>query len=138
MWYYASDGNEAKTHAWRVCPCGIFAFDLLPYAEHLDHRKEGKELPWPLPKRHFRSRSAARTYEEHLEAWALMDAIGFDGVGFNEHHTSLYGLMTSPNMMAAATAAPVTRVASNCSSMATCCPYSVRRALPLHPRYDAR
>ena len=33
----------------------IFAFDLLPYAEHLDHRKEGKELPWPLPKRHFRS-----------------------------------------------------------------------------------
>ena len=24
----------------------IFAFDLLPYAEHLDHLKEGKELPW--------------------------------------------------------------------------------------------
>jgi alkanesulfonate monooxygenase SsuD/methylene tetrahydromethanopterin reductase-like flavin-dependent oxidoreductase (luciferase family) len=82
----------------------IFAFDLLPYAEHLDHLKEGKELPWPLPKRHFRPEVAARTYEEHLEAWALMDEIGFDGVGFNEHHTSPYGLMTSPNIMAAAAA----------------------------------
>jgi len=34
----------------------------------------------------------------------LMDEIGFDGVGFNEHHTSPYGLMTSPNIMAAAAA----------------------------------
>ena len=82
----------------------IFAFDLLPYAEHLDHLKEGKELPWPLPKRHFRPEVAARTYEEHLEAWSLMDEIGFDGVGFNEHHTSPYGLMNSPNIMAAAAA----------------------------------
>jgi alkanesulfonate monooxygenase SsuD/methylene tetrahydromethanopterin reductase-like flavin-dependent oxidoreductase (luciferase family) len=82
----------------------IFAFDLLAYAEHLDHLKEGKELPWPLPKHHFRPEVAARTYEEHLEAWALMDEIGFDGVGFNEHHTSPYGLMTSPNIMAAAAA----------------------------------
>src|SRR2546430_11227445 len=85
-------------------PMPIFAFDLLPYAEHLDHLKEGKELPWPLPKRHFRPEVAARTYEEHLAAWALMDEIGFDGVGFNEHHTSPYGLMTSPNIMAAAPA----------------------------------
>jgi len=31
-----------------------------------------------------------------------MDKLGFDGIGFNEHHTSPYGLMTSPNIMAAA------------------------------------
>jgi hypothetical protein len=46
----------------------IFAFNLLLYAEHLDHLKEGRELPWPLPKRHFRPEVAARTYEKHLEA----------------------------------------------------------------------
>ncbi len=45
-------------------PMKIFAFDLLAYAEHLDHLKEGKELPWPLPKRHFRPEIAARTYRE--------------------------------------------------------------------------
>ena len=80
----------------------VIAFDLLPYGEHLDHLKEGSELPWPLPKRHFKPDVAVRTYAEHLEAWALMDELGFDGVAFNEHHTSPYGMMTSPNIMAAA------------------------------------
>ena len=33
-----------------------------------------------------------------------MDQLGYDGVGFNEHHCSPYGLMNSPNLMAAAAA----------------------------------
>ncbi len=33
-----------------------------------------------------------------------MDRLGYDGVGFNEHHTSPYGLMNSPNLLAAAAA----------------------------------
>ena len=43
-----------------------------------------------------------RTYEEHLDAWEALDRFGYDGVGFNEHHCSPYGLMNSPNLMAAA------------------------------------
>src|SRR5437763_16292735 len=31
-----------------------------------------------------------------------MHRLGYDGVGFNEHHTSPYGLMNSPNLLAAA------------------------------------
>ena len=79
-------------------------FDLLPYGEHLDHLKEGNELPWPLPRRHFKPEVAVCTYEEHLEAWQTLDELGYDGVGFNEHHTSPYGLMNSPNIMAASAA----------------------------------
>jgi alkanesulfonate monooxygenase SsuD/methylene tetrahydromethanopterin reductase-like flavin-dependent oxidoreductase (luciferase family) len=82
----------------------VFVFDLLPYSEHLDHLKVGDELPWPLPKRHFDPEVAARTYEEHLEAWEALDRLGYDGVGFNEHHTSPYGLMNSPNLLAASAA----------------------------------
>jgi alkanesulfonate monooxygenase SsuD/methylene tetrahydromethanopterin reductase-like flavin-dependent oxidoreductase (luciferase family) len=82
----------------------VFVFDLLPYAEHLEHLKQGKELPYPLPRRHFKPDVAVRTYEEHLTAWEAMDRLGFDGVGFNEHHTSPYGLMNSPNLMAASAA----------------------------------
>ena len=82
----------------------VIVFDLLPYKENLDHLKEGLELPWPLEKRYFNPRIAAQTYEEHLEAWELLDELGFDGVGFNEHHTSPYGLMNSPNLMAASAA----------------------------------
>ena len=70
----------------------VFVFDLMPYGEDLDHLKEGKELPWPLPKQHFKPEVAVRTYEEHLEAWEELDRLGYDGVGFNEHHTSPYGL----------------------------------------------
>jgi alkanesulfonate monooxygenase SsuD/methylene tetrahydromethanopterin reductase-like flavin-dependent oxidoreductase (luciferase family) len=82
----------------------VFVFDLLPYGEHLEHLKQGRELPWPLPRRHFRPDVAVRTYEEHLTAWEALDRLGYDGVGFNEHHTSPYGLMNSPNLMAASAA----------------------------------
>jgi alkanesulfonate monooxygenase SsuD/methylene tetrahydromethanopterin reductase-like flavin-dependent oxidoreductase (luciferase family) len=80
----------------------VFGFDLLAYPQHMDHLKVDGELPYPLPKRHFRPDLAVQNYAEHLDAWVLMEKLGFDGVGFNEHHTSPYGLMTSPNLMAAA------------------------------------
>jgi alkanesulfonate monooxygenase SsuD/methylene tetrahydromethanopterin reductase-like flavin-dependent oxidoreductase (luciferase family) len=82
----------------------VFVFDLLPYSEHLDHLKPAgeTELPWPLPKRHFKPEVAVRTYAEHLEAWEELDRLGYDGIAFNEHHTSPYGLMNSPNLLASA------------------------------------
>jgi alkanesulfonate monooxygenase SsuD/methylene tetrahydromethanopterin reductase-like flavin-dependent oxidoreductase (luciferase family) len=83
----------------------VFIFDLLPYGENLEHLKNGAtELPWPLAKQHFKPEVAVRTYQEHLEAWEALDKLGYDGVGFNEHHTSPYGLMNSPNLLAASAA----------------------------------
>jgi alkanesulfonate monooxygenase SsuD/methylene tetrahydromethanopterin reductase-like flavin-dependent oxidoreductase (luciferase family) len=82
----------------------VFVFDLLAYGEQLDHLKVGDELPYPLPRQHFKPEVAARTYREHLAAWEELDRLGYDGVGFNEHHSSPYGLMNSPNLLAAAAA----------------------------------
>ncbi len=82
----------------------VFVFDLLAYGEQLEHLKVGNELPYPLPNIHFKSEVAVRTYAEHLEAWEALDRLGYDGVGFNEHHCSPYGLMNSPNLLAAAAA----------------------------------
>jgi alkanesulfonate monooxygenase SsuD/methylene tetrahydromethanopterin reductase-like flavin-dependent oxidoreductase (luciferase family) len=82
----------------------VFVFDLLAYGEQLDHLKAGGELPYPLARRHFKPEVAARTYAEHLAAWEELDRLGYDGVGFNEHHCSPYGLMNSPNLLAAAAA----------------------------------
>jgi len=82
----------------------VFVFDLLAYGEQLDHLKVGNELPYPLSNKHFKPDVAARTYAEHLEAWEELDRLGYDGVGFNEHHCSPYGLMNSPNLLAAAVA----------------------------------
>ena len=83
----------------------VLVFDLLAYGEQLDHLKAGgSELPYPLAKQHFKAAVAQKTYAEHLAAWEEMDRLGYDGVGFNEHHCSPYGLMNSPNLMAASAA----------------------------------
>ena len=58
----------------------IFGFDLLPYPEHLDHLKKDGELAYPLPKRHFRPELAVQNYRDHLDAWALMEELGFEGI----------------------------------------------------------
>ncbi len=88
----------------------VFVFDLLAYGEQLEHLKVGSELPYPLPRQHFKSEVAVRTYAEHLDAWEEIDRLGYDGVGFNEHHCSPYGLMNSPNLMASAAAQRTKRV----------------------------
>lgn len=80
----------------------VFIFDLVPYAENLDHLKVNGALPRPLGKSYFKPEMAVRTYAEHLDAWAEMERVGFDGVGFNEHHATPYGTMNSPNLLAAA------------------------------------
>jgi alkanesulfonate monooxygenase SsuD/methylene tetrahydromethanopterin reductase-like flavin-dependent oxidoreductase (luciferase family) len=97
--------NPARGYAMKV-----FVFDLLAYGEQLEHLKIGNELPYPLPKQHCKPEVAARTYAEHLEAWAELDRLGYDGVGFNEHHCSPYGLMNSPNLLAAAAAQCTSRI----------------------------
>lgn len=82
----------------------VYLMDLLPYGQHFEEFKAGRFIPYPLPGNHCDPKIAARTYEEHFAVWAEMDALGFDGLGLNEHHTTPHGLMVSPNMMAAAAA----------------------------------
>jgi hypothetical protein len=82
----------------------VFIVDLLTYGENLEHLKTGTKLPYPLSKSFFKADVAVRAYAEHLAAWEEMDKLGYDGVGFNEHHCSPYGRMNSPNLMAASAA----------------------------------
>jgi alkanesulfonate monooxygenase SsuD/methylene tetrahydromethanopterin reductase-like flavin-dependent oxidoreductase (luciferase family) len=41
-------------------------------------------------------------YQNYLDTLAYADELGFDGICVNEHHQNAYGLMPSPNLMAAA------------------------------------
>jgi alkanesulfonate monooxygenase SsuD/methylene tetrahydromethanopterin reductase-like flavin-dependent oxidoreductase (luciferase family) len=82
----------------------IYVFDLLAYDKRFNEFKSDGLIPYPLARQYFDRDTAARTYDEHLDAWAEMDRLGYDGVGLNEHHTTPHGLMNSPNMMAAVAA----------------------------------
>jgi alkanesulfonate monooxygenase SsuD/methylene tetrahydromethanopterin reductase-like flavin-dependent oxidoreductase (luciferase family) len=41
-------------------------------------------------------------YQSYIDTLALGDDLGFDGICVNEHHQNAYGLMPSPNLIAAA------------------------------------
>jgi alkanesulfonate monooxygenase SsuD/methylene tetrahydromethanopterin reductase-like flavin-dependent oxidoreductase (luciferase family) len=41
-------------------------------------------------------------YREYIDTLSLADELGFDGICVNEHHNTAYGLMPSPNLIAAA------------------------------------
>ena len=40
-------------------------------------------------------------YHEYMDQLEYADSLGFDGIGVNEHHQNGYGLMPSPNIIAA-------------------------------------
>ena len=48
-------------------------------------------------------------YREYLDTLAYADELGFDGICVNEHHQTAYGLMPSPNLIAAALTQRTTR-----------------------------
>ena len=41
-------------------------------------------------------------YQQYIDQLAYADELGFDGMVLNEHHQNIYGLMPSPNLIAAA------------------------------------
>ncbi len=52
-----------------------------------------------------------RMYNEYLDELEFADRMGFDGICVNEHHQNAYGLMPSPNLMAAALTRRTSRAA---------------------------
>ena len=79
-------------------------FHLMPYPYLPDDFDDRVRLVGAdLPERELRSRrSASALYARYLDELEYADQLGFDGIAVNEHHQSAYGLMPSPNLMAAA------------------------------------
>ena len=74
----------------------VYAFDLLPWP-YLDEPSY-----YPDPNALFDPERGRQLYAEHLDQMAMCEDYGFDAVCINEHHSKPYGLMPSPNLMAAA------------------------------------
>lgn len=74
----------------------VYAFDLMqwPYLE--------KPSIYPDPNSLYDPLRGQQVYEEHLRQIELYEEYGFDAICINEHHAKPYGLMPSPNLMAAA------------------------------------
>jgi alkanesulfonate monooxygenase SsuD/methylene tetrahydromethanopterin reductase-like flavin-dependent oxidoreductase (luciferase family) len=80
-------------------------FHLMPYAglpEDFEKRFSSPSLTYPNG--YFDPQLGVELYHRYLDELELADELGFDGIAVNEHHQSAYGLMPSPNLMAAALA----------------------------------
>jgi alkanesulfonate monooxygenase SsuD/methylene tetrahydromethanopterin reductase-like flavin-dependent oxidoreductase (luciferase family) len=80
-------------------------FHLMPYRYLPEGFKDKYRSVWvDIPRNLYDPKIGHRLYNDYLDQLELADRLGFDGLGVNEHHQNGYGLMPSPNIMAAAMA----------------------------------
>jgi alkanesulfonate monooxygenase SsuD/methylene tetrahydromethanopterin reductase-like flavin-dependent oxidoreductase (luciferase family) len=86
----------------------FFNFHLMPYPA-LPPDYHGPA--WvTCPNRLFDPAVGTAIYNRYLDELIYSEELGFDGVCINEHHQNAYGLMPSPNLMAAILARQTSRV----------------------------
>ncbi len=78
-------------------------FNLMPWP-HLpdDFRQKNKSVWVDIDSTLYDPVKGHDVYNDYLDMLEYADSLGFDGIGVNEHHQNAYGLMPSPNIMAAA------------------------------------
>ena len=77
-------------------------FNLMPWP-HLpdDFRQKYRSVWVDVPSHLFDPAKAHDMYIDYLDELEYAAEMGFDGLCVNEHHQNAYGLMPSPNLMAA-------------------------------------
>ena len=80
----------------------ICFFHLMPYRFLPDDFEARYRSVWvDVPHSLFDAEKASGLYHEYLDELEHAERMGFDGLCVNEHHNNAYGLMPSPNLMAA-------------------------------------
>jgi alkanesulfonate monooxygenase SsuD/methylene tetrahydromethanopterin reductase-like flavin-dependent oxidoreductase (luciferase family) len=80
-------------------------FHLMPYTDLPDDFKQRHPSVWvDIDPALFDPAKGHRMYNEFMDELEHAAELGFDGVCVNEHHQNGYGLMPSPNLIAAALA----------------------------------
>ena len=78
-------------------------FHLMPYKDLPDDFRETHPSVWvDIDSNLLDGKRVHEHYHEYLDELEYAGEVGFDGVCCNEHHQNGYGLMPSPNLIAAA------------------------------------
>ncbi|MCY3800794.1 MAG: LLM class flavin-dependent oxidoreductase [Chloroflexi bacterium] len=78
-------------------------FHLCPYRNLPKDFREKYHSVWvDVPSHLFDAETAHRIYNQTLDELKFAAEMGYDGICVNEHHQNAYGIMPSPNLMAAA------------------------------------
>lgn len=83
----------------------LLSFHLMAYRDlPLDFRNKNSSICINIDSQLIESTKIYQLYNEYLDELELAAKLGFDGVCVNEHHASAYGLVPSPNLLAASLA----------------------------------
>jgi alkanesulfonate monooxygenase SsuD/methylene tetrahydromethanopterin reductase-like flavin-dependent oxidoreductase (luciferase family) len=81
----------------------LFCWHFMAYPYLPRDFDEKYESGWvTVPNSLWDNEKARGLYQEYIDQLAYADELGFDGMVLNEHHQNIYGLMPSPNLIAAA------------------------------------
>jgi alkanesulfonate monooxygenase SsuD/methylene tetrahydromethanopterin reductase-like flavin-dependent oxidoreductase (luciferase family) len=87
-------------------------FNLMPWPYLPDDFREEHRSVWvDIDSRLFDPAKANAMYHEYMDQLEYAESLGFDGIGVNEHHQNGYGLMPSPNIIAATLARRTSKAA---------------------------
>ena len=87
-------------------------FNLMPWPHMPDDFREKHRSVWvDIDPKLYDPVVGHEVYNTYLDQLEYADALGYDAIGVNEHHANGYGLMPSPNIMAAALARRTSRAA---------------------------
>ncbi|MEM9564679.1 MAG: LLM class flavin-dependent oxidoreductase [Actinomycetota bacterium] len=77
-------------------------FNLMPWPDLPEDFRESNRSVWvDIDSRLFDPERANEVYHTYMDQLEFADSLGFDGIGVNEHHQNGYGIMPSPNIIAA-------------------------------------
>jgi alkanesulfonate monooxygenase SsuD/methylene tetrahydromethanopterin reductase-like flavin-dependent oxidoreductase (luciferase family) len=77
-------------------------FNLMPWPYLPDDFREANRSVWvDIDQKLFDPAKSHEVYNTYMDLLEYADTLGFDGVGVNEHHQNGYGIMPSPNLIAA-------------------------------------
>ncbi|MFM1816360.1 MAG: hypothetical protein RLZ98_3055 [Pseudomonadota bacterium] len=84
-------------------PVQLYCWHFMSYPHLPNDFDERYDTGWVTVPNSLWDREKSRgLYQEYIDQLAYASEIGFDGMVLNEHHQNIYGLMPSPNIIAAA------------------------------------
>jgi alkanesulfonate monooxygenase SsuD/methylene tetrahydromethanopterin reductase-like flavin-dependent oxidoreductase (luciferase family) len=87
-------------------------FNLMPWPYLPDDFREKHHSVWvDIPNTLYDPQKGHFVYHQYMDQLEYAEALGYDGIGCNEHHQNGYGLMPSPNIIAAGLARRTSKAA---------------------------
>lgn len=87
-------------------------FNLMPWPDLPDDFRQQHRSVWvDIDSKLFDPERANAVYHEYMDQLEYAEELGFDAIGVNEHHQNGYGIMPSPNIIAAGLARRTSKAA---------------------------